>query len=91
MILRLLLCVVLACSLAGCSTPAKKKQAENDKPKEPTMEDASDDPNFQAFIGRLRKAVDAHDVETVASMMTDEFRLPARSGRRGRRSVPVLG
>ncbi len=73
MILRLLLCVVLGCSLAACSTPPKKKEADKGKPKEPAMDDMSNDVDFQAFIGRLRKAVAAHDVETVASMMTQNF------------------
>ena len=73
MIFRLLLCVVLGCSLAACSTPSKKKEADKDKPKEPTMEDMSNDVDFQAFLGRLRKAVAAHDVQTVASMMTPNF------------------
>lgn len=72
MILRLLLCMALGLSLAACSSPSKKKAAE-DKPKTPAMDDASNDPDFQAFIGRLRKAVAAHDVQTVASMMTSNF------------------
>ena len=37
------------------------------------MEDMSSDVAFQAFIGRLRKAVDAHDTQTVATMMTQNF------------------
>jgi len=71
MILRLLLCVVLASSLAACSTPPKKKDAN--KSNEPAMEDMSNDMAFQAFLGRLRKAVAAHDVQTVATMMTTNF------------------
>ena len=37
------------------------------------MEDVSGDVAFQAFIGRLRKAVAVHDMQTVASMMTPDF------------------
>jgi hypothetical protein len=73
MILRLLLCVFLGCSFAACTSPPKKKDADKNKPKEQAMEDLSGDVNFQAFVGRLRKAVDAHDVQTVASMMTQNF------------------
>lgn len=70
--LRMLFCVLLACALASCTTPGKKKAAPK-KPKEPSMQDASADVNFQAFVGRLRKAVAAHDVQTVATMMTQNF------------------
>ena len=70
MLLRLLLCVLLGCSLGACST-ARKKQA--DKNKSLDMADLSGDVAFQAFLGRLRKAVDAHDMQTVASMMTPNF------------------
>ncbi len=73
MLLRLLLCVVLGSSLAACSTPSKKKEADKSKPPETTMEDMSGDVSFQAFLGRLRKAVAAHDVQTVATMMTPNF------------------
>ena len=73
MILRLLLCVVLACSLDACSSPSKKKDADKDKAKEAAMDDMSNDPDFQAFLGRLRKAVAAHDAQTVAGMMTPNF------------------
>jgi hypothetical protein len=31
------------------------------------------DVDFQAFVGRLRKAVKAHDVNTIAAMMTPGF------------------
>ena len=72
MILRLLICLVLGCSLVGCSSPAKK-EAEKEKKKNPDMKDVSGDIAFQAFIGRLRKAVAAHDMQTVASMMTPNF------------------
>ncbi len=73
MLLRALLCMVLGCSLAACSSPAKKQQAAAAKLKEPTMDDASGDTSFQAFLGRLRKAVADHDVDTVATMMTTNF------------------
>ena len=74
MLLRLLLCVVLAFSLVGCQTAHKKKEKEEqDKKKEAEMEDVWNDVSFQAYLGRLRKAVAAHDVQTVAEMMTTNF------------------
>ena len=74
MILRLLLSVVLACSLASCASPQKKKDAEaKAKAQQTDMEDAGGDPDFLAFVGRLRKAVAMHDVDTIAPMMTANF------------------
>lgn len=49
------------------------KEREQGKPQIPTMTDPSQDPMFQAFIGRLRKAVAARDYRMIASMMTPEF------------------
>jgi len=72
MLLRLMLCVVLGCSLAACSSPAKKL-AEKNKAQHPDMADMSGDIAFQAFVGRLRKAVAAHDMETLAPLMTTDF------------------
>jgi hypothetical protein len=47
--------------------PAVKKRAEADLRQENT------DVDFQAFVGRLKKAISAHDVNTLASMMTEDF------------------
>jgi hypothetical protein len=75
MISRLLLSVILAVSLAGCTTAKQKKDAAaaEQKAKNEDLEDMGGDPNFLAFVGRLRKAVAAHDVDTLASMMTTDF------------------
>jgi len=76
MIPRLLLCMILGLSLAACSSPAKKKkEADKAKLAEETaaMADMANDVDFQAFIGTLRKAVAAHDVQTIASLMTPNF------------------
>jgi hypothetical protein len=63
-------------SLSGCKTPPKadkaKKEALNKKTKANLREESSD-VDFQAFIGRLRKAVAAHDMNTLAGMMTPDF------------------
>ncbi len=65
---------VLALALSGCglfhkheSKKAAKKKAEQETP------DQSAQVDFQAFVGRLRKAVKAHDANMLASMMTPNF------------------
>ena len=75
MILRVLLSVVLLCSLASCASSTKKKEvAEKVKALEAQQDqDDGSDPDFLAFVGRLRQAVAQHDVETLAPMMTDNF------------------
>ena len=77
MILRLLLCVALGCSLTACTSPTKKKEAEKKlqekQEEEEAMEDISNDPDFQSFLSRLRTAAASHDMDTIASMMTTNF------------------
>jgi hypothetical protein len=68
--------LVLAIALDGCKTPAqreKAKQAELNKKTKLKLREENTDVDFQAFVGRLRKAVAAHDVETLKTMMTDDF------------------
>ncbi len=48
------------------TTPSKKPPVVN-------MPDQNGDQAFQAFLGRLRQAIHAHDVDTIASMMTTDF------------------
>lgn len=68
---RRLLSLALAASLLSCSgmekRNVKKKEDEN------TIRDMSNDVSYQAFLSRLRKAVAAHDLPTIASMMTPDF------------------
>jgi hypothetical protein len=67
--------LVLALALSGCKTPSKDK-AKNDalkKKAKANLREESSDVDFQAFISRLRKAVSAHDMQTIASMMTPNF------------------
>ena len=72
----LTLALVVGGSLSGCKTPPKankaKKEALNKKTKANLREESSD-VDFQSFIGRLRKAVAAHDMNTLAGMMTTDF------------------
>src|SRR5437867_2163709 len=70
MFFRLALITCLAAlAFAGCKTPYK----DSDKKKEQQQHDASSDPNFQAFVGRLRIAVDKKDYETLRAMMVPDF------------------
>src|ERR1700704_45030 len=68
--------LVLGGSLSGCKTPPKtdktKKEALNKKTKANLREESSD-VDFQSFVGRLRKAVAGHDMNTLAGMMTTDF------------------
>jgi len=69
--------LVLGLALSACKSTSKKneetrkaalkKQVKVDARKENT------DVDFDAFIARLRKAVAAHDLNTIASMMTADF------------------
>jgi len=69
--------LALAFVFAGCETPQKKKeklkQAELKKKAKADLREESTDVDFQAFVGRLRKAVAKRDVETIKSMMTEDF------------------
>src|SRR5215469_1048232 len=85
--MRILLTNLLAIALllSACQTPEKKEKAKqealNKKAKAKLRE--SEDVDFQAFVSRLRKAVANRDLETIKSMMTDDFGYklePAMSG-----------
>jgi hypothetical protein len=68
--------LVIAVGLSGCQTPSQKekeKKAALKKKAKVELREESSDVDFQAFVGRLRKAVAAHDVNTLASMMTPDF------------------
>jgi len=76
--MRILLTSLLALAfvLAGCQTPQQKKeklkQAELKKKAKVDLREEGD-VDFQAFLGRLRKAIAKRDVETLKSMMTEDF------------------
>ncbi len=68
--------LVLALGLSGCHTLARKqkeKKAAVTKKTTATPREENKDVDFQAFVGRLRKAVAAHDLKTLSTMMTDDF------------------
>lgn len=85
--LRLLsLSTVLLALLTGCPNEAdrpkpdtaaatRKPDAPTPKKKPPvtTLRDQNGDTAFLGFVGRLRRAVAAHDAEAVAGMMTADF------------------
>src|SRR5207302_1407028 len=63
----------LTLALTGCGNLQNKKTEQQKKPEEPKIANASGDVSYQAFVGRLRKVVAQHDVQTLASMMTPNF------------------
>jgi hypothetical protein len=68
--------LLLAIGLGGCQTPSQKEKQKKAALKKKTkveLREESSDVDFQAFLGRLRKAVAAHDVNTLAGMMTPDF------------------
>ena len=75
-----------AIALDGCKSHGKReteKKPAVDKRAKAELREENSDVDFQAFVGRLRKAVQAHDVQALASMMTEDFGFsinPERSG-----------
>jgi hypothetical protein len=77
--MRIVAAILLASAIAltGCKAPRKFHAAEKKpattakKPAKPLEE--SSDVDFQAFIGRLRKAASSHDIATLKTMMTEDF------------------
>jgi hypothetical protein len=67
---------VLMIAFSGCQLfqkhPKKKKDAAAVETEE-RMTRESQQVDFQAFVGRLRKAVKTRDLNTLASMMTPNF------------------
>jgi hypothetical protein len=71
-LLSLLLVAAFACT--GCHTEKDKLKREALKKKaKADLREENKDVDFQAFVGRLRKAAAAHDTDALASMMTPDF------------------
>ena len=78
--------LLLALAIGGCKSPPKKEKTKAEQEKKaakvkPGQE--STDVDFDGFVSRLRKAVQAHDMNTIAQMMTADFGYslnPERSG-----------
>lgn len=70
-------CLLLLVALAftACPTTDSKKKKDAKKAARTAQEHGEEnaDMDFQAFIGRLRKAVKAHDMNMVATMMITDF------------------
>ncbi|MEP6709878.1 MAG: hypothetical protein ABJB32_07075 [Verrucomicrobiota bacterium] len=66
--------LLLTLALTGCAkTGRNAKKAAMFKKPPLSLREENTDVDFQAFVGRLRKAVKAHDVNTLTSMMTEDF------------------
>jgi hypothetical protein len=68
--------LMLAFALGACQTPsqkAKAKRAELNKKTQLKLREESSDVDFEAFVGRLRKTVAARDLDTLKTMMADDF------------------
>jgi hypothetical protein len=67
----------LMCAIAfsGCELFKSKKDKKPDVSKraKADLREENTDVDFQAFLGRLKKAIAAHDVNAVAGMMTEDF------------------
>ena len=70
MIFRALILLVAVVILAGCPMPDKKSKTAKGKEQ---MKDQNGDTAFQAFLGRMRKAIETHDKIVLASMMAPDF------------------
>lgn len=73
MFLRAIVLFLTVVILAGCPQPGKDRKKAKGKQDKPQMKDQSGDTAFQAFNGRLRKAVELHDRTMLASMMSSDF------------------
>jgi hypothetical protein len=66
--------LISALAFGGCDLFKSKKNEK--KPAARTkaeLREENSDVDFQGFVGRLRKAVAAHDVNAIAAMMTEDF------------------
>jgi hypothetical protein len=76
--------LVGALLLGGCAKSKKQdKKPAVDKRAKADLREENNDVDFQSFVGRLKQAVAAHDVNALAGMMTEDFGYginPDRSG-----------
>jgi hypothetical protein len=73
---RLFSCLILSTALAltACPSNPKKNQKKPGVTQEATpAHEVDENADFGAFLGRLRKVVQARDLNTLASMMTPNF------------------
>jgi hypothetical protein len=67
--------LVSALALSGCQMFGSKKSDKKPATKKPKVDlrQENNDVDFQAFVGRLKQAVSARDMNTLAGMMTEDF------------------
>jgi len=68
--------LISALALGGCDLFKSKKdnkKAAVSKRVKADLREENNDVDFQAFVSRLKQAVAAHDVNTLAGMMTPDF------------------
>jgi hypothetical protein len=71
--------LLLACAIgvSGCGMFKSKKEKDKkpaiDKRAKADLREENSDVDFQAFVGRLKQAVQAHDVNALAGMMSEDF------------------
>lgn len=70
--IRTFIVLVALLPLGACKTTEEKEPTEVAETRN-DMDNPSKDVSYQAFVGRLRKAVAARDTQVVASMMTANF------------------
>ena len=73
MFLRAMVLLFAVVMFAGCPVPDKNSKKAKGKKEQPQIKDQSGDASFQAFVGRLRKAVENRDKVVMASMMSPDF------------------
>jgi hypothetical protein len=64
---------VLTIGFSGCGIFQKHPKKKTSARQEEQMRKEMSQVDFQAFVGRLRKAVKAHDFNALAPMMTEDF------------------
>jgi hypothetical protein len=72
----LLTLAVILTGLTACKNPSaaeKERKAALAKKAKADLREENSDVDFQAFVGRLRKAVATKDMNAIASMMTPNF------------------
>jgi len=75
-----------ALALGGCSAFKSKKDTKKPdvaKRAKADLREENNDVDFQAFVGRLKKAVAARDMNTIAGMMTPDFGYALKPDRSG--------
>lgn len=67
------LLLISALAFSGCNASKNPKKPAVNKRAKADLREENNDVDFQAFVGRLKQAVSAHDVNTLAGMMTTDF------------------